>query len=236
LIAPGGSFPALRKLLIDRLCFAPPFLVLFFLGTATFEGKSPREAWRLLRVRFWPALQTNWSGVTLPEKEKKKNNFSLARQESVDVDAVYQPAVCARAVPRALRQRGGSWLEHIHGTDRRVIRQLYLSAACITVATHHHGSIYGEWYSGTASSPHVLLLTTSRIKQCVYSLCLLSQHTTTRESLRRVVFRDAIVAPRLVDHNAADRRRSRFAPVQPRDHIRVLRGTTLVSILPATTK
>jgi peroxisomal membrane protein 2 len=52
--------PVLRKLLIDRLCFAPPFLVLFFLGTAVLEGRTPREAWALLRQRFWPALLTNW--------------------------------------------------------------------------------------------------------------------------------------------------------------------------------
>eukprot|EP00052_Salpingoeca_macrocollata_P034049 m.10363 g.10363 ORF g.10363 m.10363 type:complete len:201 (+) comp5881_c0_seq2:106-708(+) len=64
---PRSKHAWVARLLIDRLCFAPPFLFLFFMGVNILEGHSPRAAFRLLRQRYWPALKDNWRVWTVTQ-------------------------------------------------------------------------------------------------------------------------------------------------------------------------
>ncbi|XP_012512721.1 PREDICTED: peroxisomal membrane protein 2 [Propithecus coquereli] len=49
-----------RRLLLDRLLFAPAFLLLFFLIMNLLEGQDAVAAVAAVRVHFWPALTMNW--------------------------------------------------------------------------------------------------------------------------------------------------------------------------------
>ncbi|XP_044099522.1 peroxisomal membrane protein 2 [Neovison vison] len=49
-----------KRLLLDRLLFAPAFLLLFFLIMSFLEGKDAAAVAVQIRRRFWPALRMNW--------------------------------------------------------------------------------------------------------------------------------------------------------------------------------
>ncbi|XP_032705093.1 peroxisomal membrane protein 2 [Lontra canadensis] len=49
-----------KRLLLDRLLFAPAFLLLFFLIMSFLEGKDAAAVAVQIRRRFWPALRVNW--------------------------------------------------------------------------------------------------------------------------------------------------------------------------------
>lgn len=61
-----GLLPTIKRMAIDQLLFAPPFIALFFLTAATFEGKMMdgperlRKGWAsavLANYSLWPAAQ-----------------------------------------------------------------------------------------------------------------------------------------------------------------------------------
>ncbi|XP_036777820.1 peroxisomal membrane protein 2 isoform X1 [Manis pentadactyla] len=49
-----------KRLLLDRLVFAPAFLLLFFTVMNFLEGRDAAAFAAGVRRRFWPALRTNW--------------------------------------------------------------------------------------------------------------------------------------------------------------------------------
>ncbi|TSR04287.1 Ubiquitin carboxyl-terminal hydrolase 30 [Bagarius yarrelli] len=55
-----APFSTLKRLLLERLIFAPAFLLLFFVVMNTLEGKTNAELRDKLRARYWPALKMNW--------------------------------------------------------------------------------------------------------------------------------------------------------------------------------
>ncbi|XP_050739840.1 peroxisomal membrane protein 2-like [Eriocheir sinensis] len=59
-VPPGGKGAALKRLLLDRLGFAPLLLVLYLYLLARMEGKSHRSAQGETRHKIWPALKMNW--------------------------------------------------------------------------------------------------------------------------------------------------------------------------------
>ncbi|XP_008564392.1 PREDICTED: peroxisomal membrane protein 2 [Galeopterus variegatus] len=50
----------IKRLLLDRLLFAPAFLLLFFLIMNFLEGKDTSAFAARMRRGFWPALWMNW--------------------------------------------------------------------------------------------------------------------------------------------------------------------------------
>ncbi|XP_064434203.1 peroxisomal membrane protein 2 isoform X2 [Mirounga angustirostris] len=50
----------LKRLLLDRLLFAPAFLLLFFLIMNFLEGRDAAAVAVQIRRNFWPALCMNW--------------------------------------------------------------------------------------------------------------------------------------------------------------------------------
>uniref|UniRef100_A0A2K5YSF8 Peroxisomal membrane protein 2 n=1 Tax=Mandrillus leucophaeus TaxID=9568 RepID=A0A2K5YSF8_MANLE len=59
-IPPEVPLAGLRRLLLDRLVFAPAFLMLFFLIMNFLEGKDASAFATKMRGGFWPALRMNW--------------------------------------------------------------------------------------------------------------------------------------------------------------------------------
>ncbi|MEJ1281891.1 peroxisomal membrane protein 2 isoform X2 [Cricetulus griseus] len=59
-IPPGVPLATVKRLLLDRLLFAPTFLLLFFLIMNLLEGKDVSAFASKMRSGFWPALQMNW--------------------------------------------------------------------------------------------------------------------------------------------------------------------------------
>uniref|UniRef100_A0A2K5TV73 Peroxisomal membrane protein 2 n=1 Tax=Macaca fascicularis TaxID=9541 RepID=A0A2K5TV73_MACFA len=59
-IPPEVPLAGLRRLLLDRLVFAPAFLMLFFLIMNFLEGKDTSAFATKMRGGFWPALRMNW--------------------------------------------------------------------------------------------------------------------------------------------------------------------------------
>ncbi|KAG8515040.1 LOW QUALITY PROTEIN: Peroxisomal membrane protein 2, partial [Galemys pyrenaicus] len=59
-VPPGVPWAALKRLLLDRLLFAPTFLLLFFLVMGLLEGKDAATCMAQVRTGFWPALLMNW--------------------------------------------------------------------------------------------------------------------------------------------------------------------------------
>ncbi|XP_020138697.1 peroxisomal membrane protein 2 [Microcebus murinus] len=49
-----------KRLLLDRLLFAPAFLLLFFLVMNFLEGQDRAAAVARVRTHFWPVLRMNW--------------------------------------------------------------------------------------------------------------------------------------------------------------------------------
>ncbi|XP_003792935.1 peroxisomal membrane protein 2 [Otolemur garnettii] len=59
-IPPEVPLAGVKRLLLDRLLFAPAFLLLFFLVMNFLEGQNTEDALARVRARFWPALRMNW--------------------------------------------------------------------------------------------------------------------------------------------------------------------------------
>ncbi|KAM5311572.1 peroxisomal membrane protein 2 isoform 1-T2 [Glossophaga mutica] len=59
-IPPEVPWAGVKRLLLDRLLFAPAFLLLFFLIMNFLEGGDPAAGAAKVRSAFWPALRTNW--------------------------------------------------------------------------------------------------------------------------------------------------------------------------------
>lgn len=59
-IPPEVPLAAVKRLLLERLLFAPAFLCLFFVVMNFLEGKAAGAGAATVRSRFWPALQMNW--------------------------------------------------------------------------------------------------------------------------------------------------------------------------------
>ncbi|XP_035114170.1 peroxisomal membrane protein 2 isoform X3 [Callithrix jacchus] len=59
-IPPEVPLAGLKRLLLDRLIFAPAFLMLFFLIMNFLEGKDASAFATKMRGGFWPALKMNW--------------------------------------------------------------------------------------------------------------------------------------------------------------------------------
>ncbi|XP_068947974.1 peroxisomal membrane protein 2 isoform X2 [Petaurus breviceps papuanus] len=53
-------FSGVRRLLLDRLVFAPAFLLLFFFCMNLLEGKDMAAFSAKVKTGYWPALQMNW--------------------------------------------------------------------------------------------------------------------------------------------------------------------------------
>lgn len=59
-VPPEVPWASVKRLLLDRLFFAPTFLLLFFFIMNLLEGKNVSVFVAKMRSGFWPALQTNW--------------------------------------------------------------------------------------------------------------------------------------------------------------------------------
>ncbi|XP_008051534.1 peroxisomal membrane protein 2 [Carlito syrichta] len=59
-VPPEVPLAGLKRLLLDRLLFAPGFLLLFFLAMNFLEGKDASAFAAKMRGSFWPALRMNW--------------------------------------------------------------------------------------------------------------------------------------------------------------------------------
>uniref|UniRef100_A0A4X1UTU8 PGAM family member 5, mitochondrial serine/threonine protein phosphatase n=2 Tax=Sus scrofa TaxID=9823 RepID=A0A4X1UTU8_PIG len=59
-IPPEAPWASVQRLLLDRLLFAPAFLLLFFLIMNFLEGKDFAAFVAKMKRGFWPALQMNW--------------------------------------------------------------------------------------------------------------------------------------------------------------------------------
>lgn len=59
-VPPEVPWARVKRLLLDRLLFAPAFLLLFFLIMNFLEGKDINVFVAKMRSGFWPALQMNW--------------------------------------------------------------------------------------------------------------------------------------------------------------------------------
>ncbi|KAI5091324.1 peroxisomal membrane protein 2, partial [Silurus meridionalis] len=56
----SAPFSTLKRLLLERLIFAPAFLLLFFVVMNSLEGKTNADLQAKLKARYWPALKMNW--------------------------------------------------------------------------------------------------------------------------------------------------------------------------------
>ncbi|XP_049625223.1 peroxisomal membrane protein 2 [Suncus etruscus] len=59
-IPPEVPLAGVKRLLLDRLVFAPAFLLVFFFVMNFLEGKDVAAFAAQTRRGFWPALQMNW--------------------------------------------------------------------------------------------------------------------------------------------------------------------------------
>nr|XP_044632072.1 peroxisomal membrane protein 2 isoform X2 [Equus asinus] len=59
-IPPEVPLAGVKRLLLDRLLFAPAFLLVFFLVMNFLEGRDAAAFAAKMRRGFWPALQMNW--------------------------------------------------------------------------------------------------------------------------------------------------------------------------------
>ncbi|RXM90636.1 Peroxisomal membrane protein 2 [Acipenser ruthenus] len=60
LVPSSASHCVLKRLLLDRLIFAPAFLLVFFLAMNFLEGKSWAAFQNRVRTEYWSALKMNW--------------------------------------------------------------------------------------------------------------------------------------------------------------------------------
>ncbi|GAA6109850.1 peroxisomal membrane protein 2 [Tachysurus ichikawai] len=56
----SAPYSTLKRLLLERLVFAPAFLFLFFAVMNILEGKTNADLQDKLKARYWPALKMNW--------------------------------------------------------------------------------------------------------------------------------------------------------------------------------
>lgn len=59
-VPPEVPLAGVLKLLLDRVLFAPAFLLLFFVIMNFLEGRDAAALAARVRSGFWPALQMNW--------------------------------------------------------------------------------------------------------------------------------------------------------------------------------
>ncbi|XP_052800121.1 peroxisomal membrane protein 2-like [Mya arenaria] len=68
-VAPPKDKPSqvdnIKRLLIDRLIFTPPFIVLFLYVVTILEGQGSAEAVKKIREQFWTILKMNWKVWTI---------------------------------------------------------------------------------------------------------------------------------------------------------------------------
>jgi hypothetical protein len=57
----SSSVSVLRKVVLDRLIFTPPYLFIFFYTVARLEGHSSSETWKRVRNIFLSSLLWNWA-------------------------------------------------------------------------------------------------------------------------------------------------------------------------------
>ncbi|XP_059405236.1 peroxisomal membrane protein 2-like [Carassius carassius] len=50
----------IKRLLLERLIFAPAFLLLFYVVMNALEGKTLADVQNKLKTSFWPAMKMNW--------------------------------------------------------------------------------------------------------------------------------------------------------------------------------
>lgn len=55
-----SKFSSIRKVILERLLFAPPYLLALFYTVARMEGKSHSESWSFIKSFFLSALLKNW--------------------------------------------------------------------------------------------------------------------------------------------------------------------------------
>ncbi|XP_074652834.1 peroxisomal membrane protein 2-like [Tubulanus polymorphus] len=60
LVPKRTKYSSVLRVLIDRMIFAPPYLLLFFYIVAVLEGHSSKYAIRKIKDTFWTALKMNW--------------------------------------------------------------------------------------------------------------------------------------------------------------------------------
>ncbi|XP_028036185.1 peroxisomal membrane protein 2 isoform X1 [Bombyx mandarina] len=61
----SASFPLAKKLLLERLIFAPLMQAFSLYSLARFEGKTHRAALKQLFALYLPVLEANWKWLTL---------------------------------------------------------------------------------------------------------------------------------------------------------------------------
>lgn len=64
LVPPTAPFVTLKRLLLDRLGFAPVMTALFFVVTKRLQGESAENVRAFLRKALWPAIVKNWQWWT----------------------------------------------------------------------------------------------------------------------------------------------------------------------------
>ncbi|XP_016409390.1 peroxisomal membrane protein 2 [Sinocyclocheilus rhinocerous] len=50
----------IKRLLLERLIFAPAFLLLFYVVMNALEGKTLADVQNKLKTSYWPAMKMNW--------------------------------------------------------------------------------------------------------------------------------------------------------------------------------
>ncbi|XP_051964733.1 peroxisomal membrane protein 2 [Xyrauchen texanus] len=53
-------YSLIKRLLLERLIFAPAFLLLFYVVMNALEGKKLAELQKKLKTSYWPAMKMNW--------------------------------------------------------------------------------------------------------------------------------------------------------------------------------
>ncbi|KAK1806898.1 hypothetical protein P4O66_005384, partial [Electrophorus voltai] len=56
----AAPYTTLKRLLLERLVFAPAFLFLFFIVMNALEGKTMPDLQHKVKTRYWTALKMNW--------------------------------------------------------------------------------------------------------------------------------------------------------------------------------
>ncbi|XP_041455513.1 peroxisomal membrane protein 2-like [Lytechinus variegatus] len=65
---PGKDVPtSIKKILCDRLVFAPPYLLAFFYLLGILEGKGHAQSVEKIRETYWIALKMNWRIWTISQ-------------------------------------------------------------------------------------------------------------------------------------------------------------------------
>ncbi|XP_071476823.1 peroxisomal membrane protein 2-like [Diadema antillarum] len=65
---PGKDVPtSVKKIICDRLVFAPPYLLIFFYLLGILEGKGHAKSVQKIRETYWIALKMNWRVWTISQ-------------------------------------------------------------------------------------------------------------------------------------------------------------------------